>query len=182
MSRKGDDDTPPSKTTGGRAVEEAYREHAGRLRDLAEKKFHIPAPDADAIVHDVFSSFMIHRHNVRNERQWLVGAVCHASRAYWRIAARTSQMPDDAGEEFVDPASPGLERRIVDRVTLARALARIGPKCRETLRLYYAEGYSAAEIATRLGTTTGYVMQLLHGCRKQLRRLCDELLGEDRKP
>lgn len=178
MSPHGDDDAPPSRTTRRRAVEEAYREHAVLLRDIAEKKFNIPTPDADNIVHDVFSSFLVHRENVRNERQWLVGAVCHASRAYWRMAARTSQFPEDATEEFVDPASPGLERQIVDRVTLARALSRIGPKCRETLRLYYAEGYSAAEIASRLGTTTGYVMQLLHVCRKRLRKMCDELLED----
>ena len=86
-----DDDPPPSKGAARSvAVEDAYKEHSALLRDIAEKKFNIPAHDADGIVNDVFSSFMVHRDNVRDARQWLVGAVCHASRGYWRTAARTS--------------------------------------------------------------------------------------------
>ncbi|MDQ3283411.1 MAG: sigma-70 family RNA polymerase sigma factor [Acidobacteriota bacterium] len=180
MTAGGDGDSPGSKSSHSAGVEDAYREHAALLRDIAEKKFNIPPPDSAGIVHDVFSSFMVHRENIRDARQWLVGAVCHASRAYWRIAARTSQLPEDVGE-YVDPDSPGLEGRIVDRVTMARALNAVGPKCRETLRLYYAEGYSAAEIANELGTTTGYVMQLLHTCRKRVRKAYDELRKDGRR-
>jgi RNA polymerase sigma factor (sigma-70 family) len=181
MCPLGDDDLPaPKPTTGTVAVEDAYRDHAALLRDIAEKKFNIPPPDAAAIVHDVFSSFMVHRENIRDARQWLVGAACHASRAYWRTSSRTSQLPEDVGD-YVDPQSPGLEGRIVDRVTVARALSEIDPKCRETLRLYYAEGYSAAEIAERLGTTTGYVMQLLHTGRKRVRKAYDDLLKDGKR-
>lgn len=181
MGPHGDDDSPASKPPARSvAVEDAYREHAALLRDIAEKKFNIPAGDAAAIVHDVFSSFMVHRENIRDARQWLVGAVCHASRGYWRTAARTSQFPANVGE-YVDPLSPGLERRIVDRVTMARALSQIDAKYRETLRLYYAEGYSAAEIAVRLDTTTGYVMQLLHTARKRVRKAYDDLLKDGKR-
>ena len=170
MRSHGDDDSAVSKPTAlSVAVEDAYRDHAALLREIAEKKFNIPSTDAAAIVHDVFSSYMVHRANVRNARKWLVGAVCHASRGYWRASSRTSQLPEDFGN-YVDPKSPGLEGRIVDRVTVERALSEIDPKCRETLRLYYAEGYSAAEIAELLGTTAGYVMQLLHTARKRVRK------------
>jgi RNA polymerase sigma factor (sigma-70 family) len=161
------------------AVEDAYREHAARLRDLAEKKFNIPPLDATGVVNEVFASYMLRRENIRDARQWLVGAVCHASRAYWRVASRTDPLPPDV-HNYEHPDSPGLEGRIVDRVTMASALTQIGPKCRETLRLYYAEGYSAAEIAQHLGTTSGYVMQLLHTCRKRVRKAYDDLL-KDRK-
>jgi RNA polymerase sigma factor (sigma-70 family) len=178
MGPFGDDDPPASRPVARSvAVEDAYREHAALLRDIAERKFNIPAHDAAGIVNDVFSSFMVHRDNVRDARQWLVGAVCHASRGYWRTAARTSQLPADVGE-YVDPASPGLEGRIVDRVTMATALAQIEPKYRETLRLYYAEGYSAAEIAAQFDTSTGYVMQLLHTGRKRVRKAYDDLLRD----
>ena len=178
MGPFGDDDPPaPPPTTRSVAIEDAYREHAALLRDIAERKFNIPSHDAAGIVNDVFSSFMVHRDNVRDARQWLVGAVCHASRGYWRTAARTSQLPADVGD-YVDPASPGLEGRIVDRVTMATALAQIEPKYRETLRLYYAEGYSAAEIAAQLDTSTGYVMQLLHTGRKRVRKAYDDLLRD----
>jgi RNA polymerase sigma-70 factor (ECF subfamily) len=181
MGPLGDDDTPASKPTAGSlAVEDAYKEHAALLREIAEKKFNIPAHDAAGVVNDVFSSFMVHRDNIRDPRQWLVGAVCHASRGYWRTAARTSQFPENFGE-YVDPDSPGLEGRIVDRVTMSRALHQIEPKYRETLRLYYAEGYSAAEIAVHFGTTTGYVMQLLHTGRKRVRKVYDDLLKDGRR-
>jgi len=158
------------------AVEDTYRAHAAFLRELAEKKFNIPPGDAEGLVNEVFTAYLLRRHIVRNVRQWLIGAVCHASRAYWRAAARTTSLPPDV-TDYIDPESPGLEGRIVDRVTMGAALGKVGPKCREVLRLYYAEGYSAAEIATRLGTTTGYVMQLLHTCRKQVRKAYDELKG-----
>jgi RNA polymerase sigma factor (sigma-70 family) len=131
-------------------------------------------------VNEVFTSYMIRRESIRDTRQWLVGAVCHASRAYWRAAARTSPLPDDVGD-YEHPDSPGLEGRIVNRVTMASALNQIGPKCRETLRLYYAEGYSAAEIAAHLGTTSGYAMQLLHTCRKRVRKAYDDLVKDAKR-
>lgn len=171
-------DAPASIAAEG--VEEAWLEHAGLLRDIAEKKFNIPPPDADSLVSEIFTSFMIRRESVRNARQWLIGAVCHASRAYWRLAARTTSLPSDLGD-YADPDSGGLEMRIVDRVTMATALSQVGPKCRDTLRMYYAEGYSAAEIAERLGTTSGYVMQLLHNCRKRVRKAYDALLTDGLK-
>lgn len=175
-----DDGSRKDLISGNPAVEDAYQQHAARLRDIAEKKFNIPPLDAAGVVNEVFTSYMLRRDTVRDTRQWLVGAVCHASRAYWRAAARTTPLPPDVGN-YEHPDSPGLERRIVNRVTMARALNQIGPKCRETLRLYYAEGYSAAEIAVTLGTTSGYVMQLLHTCRKRVRQAYDDLVKEGKR-
>lgn len=180
MGAPGDDDSPAVKPKAGEeGVEDAYTGHAARLREIAEKKFNVPACDAEAIVNEVFTSYLTRRHLVRNPAKWLVGAVCHSCRAYWRAASRTSQFPENF-DQYVHPDSSDLEGRIVDRVTMARALARVDPKCRETLRLYYAEGYSAAEIAKLLGTSSGYVMQLLHTSRKRVRQAYDAL--KERKP
>ncbi len=173
-STAGDDPSGPKRSGTRRSVEDAYRKHAELLRYISESKFNIPPSDAEGIVNEVFTAYLLRRQTIRNTRKWLIGAVCHSSRAYWRDAARTSPMPPNVGD-YVDPSSPGLEGRIVDRVTMAQALMEIGPKCRETLRMYYAEGYSAAEIASRLGTTSGYVMQLLHSCRKRVRKAYDAL-------
>jgi len=178
MEPPGDDGGSAKPPGTGTGVEDAYRKHSHLLRHIAENKFNIPPADAEGVVNEVFTAYLLRRDTVRNARTWLIGAVCHASRAYWRDAARTSPLPEDL-HEFVDPDSPGLERLIVDRVTMARALTEVGPKCREILRMYYAEGYSAAEIASRLGTTSGYVMQLLHTCRKRVRQAYDAL--KDRK-
>lgn len=176
MGPNGDDDAAASKPAAGgvTVVEDAYRDLSGLLRDIAEKKFHIPPLDAAGVVNEVFTSFLVRQGSIRDARQWLIGAACHASRAYWRSAGKTMPLPPDYGDT-IDPESPGLEGRIVDRVTMKRALEQLGPKCRDTLEMYYGEGYSAAEIAVRLGTTVGYVNQLLHTCRKRMKQACDAL-------
>lgn len=174
MGPPGDDDSPANKPKTAVCVEDAYKGHAARLREIVEKKFNIPPGDAAAIVNEVFTSFLTRKDSVRDAEKWLVGAVCHASRAYWRAAARTSPLPPDVGE-YIDPASPLLENRIVDRVTMATALEQVDSRCRELLRMFYAEGYSAAEIAGRLGMSTGSVTQLLHHCRKRVREAYDAL-------
>jgi len=170
----GGDGSTPKSPAALPCIEDAYKKHAALLRNIAETRFNIPPADADAIVSEVFTAYLLRRETVRNAHNWLIGAVCHASRAYWRDAARTSQLPDDAAE-LVDPNSPALEGQILDRVTMARALAEIGPKYRETLRMYYAEGYSAAEIATRLGTSSNYILQILSTSRKKVRKAYDAL-------
>lgn len=180
MGPPGDDDSPANKPKGHTTrVEDAYNGHAARLRTIAEKKFNVPACDAEAIVNEVFTSYLTRQESVRDARKWLIGAVCHASRAYWRAAARTTQLPHNV-TEYVDPDSPGLEGRIVDRVTMATALRQLDPKCRELLHMFYHEGYSTAEMAERLGTTNGYVIQLLHGCRKRVRQAYEAL--KENKP
>ena len=177
----GEGDPPGSGAEETRlAVADAYRRHFDLLRDIAEKKFHVPPGDATALVNDIFLSMLARRPLVRDQRKWLIGAVCHASRGYWRAALRYKPLPPDI-EDYVDPLAPDSENSIVDRVTMAAALNHIPPKCRETLRLYYTEGYSAAEIAERLDTTTGYVMQLLHSCRKRCREIYVALLEQRRR-
>lgn len=158
-------------------MEDTYRSHAGFLRDLAERKFRIPVPDAEALVNEVFMSYLVRQEMIRDPRKWLIGAVCHASRGYWRSESRTRPLPPDI-DDYVDLESPD-EARIVDRMTMAATLNRLCVRCRETLRLYYAEGYSAAEIAEHFDTTTGYVMQLLHGCRKRARTVYEDMKAKE---
>lgn len=178
----GGGDDPPAGPPGGGGVtvEDAYQLHADLLRDIAQRKFRVPSCDAEALVNEVFTSFLVRGEKVRDPRKWLIGAVCHASRGYWRSVARVGPMPEDV-VDLMDPDSAQLEQVILDRVTLADTLNQLGPKCRETLRLFYAEGYSAAEIAERFETTPGYVEQLLHNCRKRAREIYLALLKEKRK-
>lgn len=178
---EGEGDPPDGGSDTTRlALADTYQRHFNLLRDIAERKFHVPPDDALALVNDIFLSMLAKQPEVRDERRWLIGAVCHASRGYWRAAMRYKPLPPDI-EDYVDPAAANAESRIVDRVTIAEALNQLPPKCRETLRLFYSEGYSAAEIAERLDTTTGYVMQLLHSSRKRARDKYLALLENRRK-
>jgi RNA polymerase sigma factor (sigma-70 family) len=172
----GDDEPrPEGPSADAVGIEAAYLHHADRLRDLAHRKFRVPHDDAAALVNEVFMAFLLRRELVRNPDRWLVGAVCHASRGYLRNAAKAQPLPND-GVDFVDPVTPDLEKKIVDRVTIAKTLRRLCPKCQKTLRLYYSEGYSAAEIAVQLDTSEGYVTQLLHTCRNRAREIYKRLL------
>ncbi|SRR6266540_3279324 len=67
----------------GRA-DDIYTAHAPLLRHIAVAKFHVPRSDADALVHDVFAAFFGNAASVRNLRSYLIGAICNASRHYWR--------------------------------------------------------------------------------------------------
>ena len=165
---------PPSLVA---SIEDAYRSHADLLRGIAEKKFRVPAGDAESIVNEIFTAYLMRATVVRDAKSWLVGAVCHASRGYWRMRSRTEPLPPDINDR-VDPLDADPEQRLIDKLTVALALSRLPPKCRTTLRMYYADGYSAAEIAKHLGTSPGYVMQLLHGCRKRAREIYRDITGE----
>jgi DNA-directed RNA polymerase specialized sigma24 family protein len=64
------------------------------------------------------------------------------------------------------------------RVTIAAVLARLGTKCRETLRRYYLREQSKEAIAAHLDTSPGYVLQLLVTCRRRAKELLRSLSGK----
>ncbi len=171
---EGDDSYPALPHGNDVFFEDAYRGLADLLRDIAVRKFEVPFHDAESLVNEVFTAFLLRAPSIRDPKKWLVGALCHASRAYLRIAAHTEQMPPDI-EGQADPDMEELEQRIVNNVTIAVALSKLNPKCRATLRMFYFEGYSTIEIAKELKTSVGYVTQLLHQCRRRAREIYKEL-------
>src|SRR5437763_14293479 len=74
-------------------VETDYRRWATLLREIAEKKFRVPTEDAEALVNDVFIAYLLRIDAIRDPEKWLIGAVCHASRGYWRREVRTEPLP-----------------------------------------------------------------------------------------
>ena len=136
------------------------------LRHIATEKFHVPRADADGLVHDIFLTFLTNPTNVREVRPYLIGAICNASRKYWR-----RRQSDDAVFAPAEGIDDAIDMRSIDevsvRLTVAATLARLCPRCRETLRRYYLEGESTASIAAAMETTTAYVFKLLHLCRRR---------------
>ena len=61
-----------------------YQTNRRLLLGIATHKFWVPSDDAEALVHDVFLTLIRRWHLVRDVHAWLIGAVCHASRHYWR--------------------------------------------------------------------------------------------------
>ena len=168
-------DTPDVRAAAAAAADELYTAHAPLLRYIAVTKFHVPRSDADALVHDVFTTFFARPNAVRSPRPYLIGAICNAARHYWRSRkneeAALCQVDFTIGqhdEQLVD----GLSRKLL----LATTLSRIGTKCRELLSRYYLEGESTVAIAEGRRTTTDYILFLLHRCRKRAREIVRSLM------
>lgn len=139
------------------------------LRRLAVYRFKIPPQDVDALVHDVFATYITQRTSVRSIRGYLIGGICNACRQYWREKKMNEAVFTALDEERV--SHPEFVDRVVLQVALGSTLARLGSRCRETLRRYYLEGQSTADIAVAMNTSSSNVLKILHDCRKTAREV-----------
>jgi RNA polymerase sigma factor (sigma-70 family) len=158
------DGQPPASAED--AITRAYEELGARLRVISQKKFHIPEEDAEQVVHTVFEAYLRRRATVHDLEQYLVASVCNASRDYWRAKKYTEQVPLEA-EELIAPATADTEERLVRSLTIAVQLTRLGDQCCEALYLFHLGGFSAREIAARMGTTEQNTWKVLSQCRRR---------------
>ena len=158
------------------AADDLYMRHAPLLRYIAYTKFHVPDDDVDALVHDVFATYLANPTPVRSPRPYLIGAICNAARHYWR-----EKKNEEAALSKVDVVFPPENEVIVDalgrKLLVASTLSRIGSKCRDLFRRYYLDGESTSVIAESRDTTTDYILFLLHRCRKNARAVVRSLLS-----
>ncbi len=165
-----------SRLSKERSSDEIYVEHGPFLRRVAMRKFGIPHADAEALVHDVFINYLIRPRTVHSDlRAYLIGAICNASRNYWRsrrsedrvFAEPEGDAPDVVSEDVFD----GLALNLV----VASTLARLGARCREVLRRYYLEGEDTASIARAMNTSPTNVNYMMHVCRKEARAIYESI-------
>jgi RNA polymerase sigma factor (sigma-70 family) len=156
------------RATAEARADDIYTAFAPLLRHIAVMKFRVPRADADALVHDVFAAYFGNARSVRNARSYLIGAICNASRHYWR--ERKQEESFCSGDAAV-PIETELVESISRKLLIATMLSRMGGKCRDLLRRYYIEGETTASIAASRTTSTDYVLLLLHQCRKTARAI-----------
>ena len=149
---------------------ELYERHRPLLLHVGCRKFRIPESEVESLIQDVFLSFLMTKTKVENTRAWLAAAMCNASRHYWRAQGRTEALPDDLAERS-DPGSQSIGDLMASQLTMRHVLAYLRPQCRETLRMHYYEGRSAAEVGRELDTTTRYAEKLIHNCLKRAREI-----------
>lgn len=157
-------------------LETLYRVYFPFLRKIASRKFGVPISDADDLVQDVFASFLANASSVRDTHRYLIGAICNASRQYWK---RTANAPAQERPEGFEVATEGndLVDDVVRNLTIGSALSRLGAKCRDTLERFYLHGESTASIATSRDTSPGYICRLLNYCRNRARSVVQEIGG-----
>lgn len=148
-----------------------YLQYAPILRRIARRKYDVPVSDVDALVHDVFATYLTNPSAVRNLRGYLIGGICNASRQYWRERRREVPLCND--ESVL--ASEGIFDGLAERLTVAATVARLRSRCRDILRRYYFEGESTESIATAIETTPRNVIYLLHVCRSRARKIYEIL-------
>ena len=151
--------------------EAIYEQYFPLLAQIAIFKFQVPDADAEALVHDVLISYLRKSDEILDLRPWLIGAICYASRHYWRLNGRT--MGAEAGVAFdrVDPASLRILDSLPDQLAAREALECLAPRCREILQMRYFEGCTVAEVASRLGVKTKYAQKLISKCLRRAERL-----------
>ena len=171
-SRSSGDDLMPEMTytspVVSERVEAAYRANYKLLSYLASARFRIPDDEVCGVIHDVFVSFIRSEGKIRrtesDERSWLVGAVCNASRYYWR----KHRGNDEIVASRIDPAL--LTEDALDRIELATVLRQLPERCRDLLCRRYVEGYTPKEIAADEALTSGSTRNLLSKCLLAARR------------
>jgi len=147
-----------------------YTAYAPLLRKIAMRKFGIPRSDAEALVHDVFATYLANPANVHNLRPYLIGAICNAARQYLRRDAAEREL--FCGEPVCAAAPDAdLVEEVIRNIVLRTTLAQLGPSCRETLQRFYFVGESAPAIAQSRNTTANYILRLLNYCRNRARAI-----------
>lgn len=164
-----------STRDGDRHFEAVYEKYFGLLAQIAVFKFKVPDSEAEALVHDVLFSYL-KKTDVVDLRSWLIGAICHASRHYWRLNGRTVDADFDL--DRIDPASVRILDSLPDQLAARQALECLSPRCQEVLQMRYFEGCSIIEVAERIGLKPKSAQKLITKCL----RAAERLYGEKGKP
>lgn len=132
--------------------------------------------EAGDLVQTVWLALLRHGHSIHDQSRlggWLSTT---AKREAWaRVRRSDRERPSEIEERQLDSDSTEVDSRILNDETVGealRAFRRLGSRCQELLRLTCADPpISYAEIAARLGKSTGYVGPTRARCLAELRTL-----------
>lgn len=159
-----------------------YKENMDVLVAVAVRKFQVPHVDAEGLAHDVLLSYLKRKDDIRELHKWLIGAICNASRYYWRQHGRNIEQLDPEREAIrPDPASTNILETLPARIAAGEALAGLSPRYQHILRLRYYEGYSISEIAEHLGVTAKYTQKLVAKCLRRAEEVFNPKGGGKKK-
>jgi RNA polymerase sigma factor (sigma-70 family) len=153
---------------------EIYEKHFSFLVMIAVHKFRVPETEAETLAHEVFLTYLRKESQIHDLRAWLVGAICHASRHYWRLNRRPTATEEEIAVDRPDPASTHILDSLPDQLAARQALECLSPRCQEILRLRYFDGCTVPEIAEHLGVKKKYAAKLVAKCLLRAERTFTE--------
>jgi RNA polymerase sigma factor (sigma-70 family) len=154
--------------------EAVYEQYFGLLVQISVFKFRVPESEAEGLTHDVLISYLRKSGTVLDLRAWLIGAICYASRHYWRLNGRNVAVDDEVEVDRADPASLRILDSLTDQLAAREALECLAPRCRQVLQMRYFEGCTVAEVASRLGVKPKSAQKLITKCLRRAERLYGE--------
>ena len=157
-----------------RHFEAIYEEYFDLLVQISVHKFRVPDSEAETLVHDVLISYLRKSKDVLDLRPWLIGAICHASRHYWRLNGRTVGADAPFELDRADPASVRILDSLPDQLAAREALECLSPRWRSVLQMRYFEGCTVGEVAQRLGVKPKYAQKLITKCLRRAETLYTE--------
>jgi RNA polymerase sigma factor (sigma-70 family) len=160
-----------SQLLDDRQFEAVYEEYFDLLVQISVHKFRVPDSEAETLVHDVLISYLRKSKDVLDLRPWLIGAICHASRHYWRLNGRTVGTEGPFELDRADPASVRILDSLPDQLAAREALECLSPRWRSVLQMRYFEGCTVGEVAQRLGVKPKYAQKLITKCLRRAETL-----------
>lgn len=144
----------------------------------------VPAHDADDVLAEVFTAAWQHRDRVPEPPlPWLYRTASHHVLHTWRsrsrtdrLAARLHAQPAEAVADHAEQVADQLDQE----AAVHRALAALGPRDAEVLRLAAWEQLPNDELAYVLGCTPTAAKVRLHRARRRFARALDPLAGRPR--
>src|SRR5258706_8992754 len=120
---------PPRRDIDEELSVRRYEKNCDLLVAVAIRKFQVPAVDAEALAHEVFLSYLKRKDEIRELHKWLLGAICNASRYYWRQHGRNiEQLDTELAAERPDPASRNILATLPARIAAGEEPAGLFPR------------------------------------------------------
>lgn len=151
-----------------------YEENFAFLSSIAVNKFRVPDTEAETLAHEVFLTYLRKSDTIADLRSWLIGAICHASRHYWRANRRIADADPEVDVEYADPASKEIVDVLTNQMDARKVLEQLAPRYQEILRLRYFAGMTVPEIAAHLGVKPKYAQKLVSKCLKRAEKVFHE--------
>lgn len=158
------------------AFERLYRDHSGRLYNLAYRMSGAAA-DAEDLVQEMF--LLAHRKLASFKGESSIGTwlyrlgvnlcVDHLRSSQHRKGRATESLDDDRDRGARLPASPTNEMTLT-RLALERAIAELPASYRSAFVLHDIEGFAHGEVGEILGIAEGTSKSLVHKARMKLRQ------------